>query len=421
MALGEAVDVADVATAILSRGFDVVGVRAGLLVRVVEGGLKLEVLGEAGTAPSEVEDDNAVRARDFGGEIVGGRQRIPFDAHLPLCDAARSGTAVWLREPEVRAHYPELASLFTRIGDRAMACMPLISRGAVLGALLMSFKEDRAFDNDERLFLTSIAHHCGLALDRAQLYDDAVLARDAAARATMMRDEFLSIVAHDLSNPLNTIRLSARIILGARPAAEPETTRKGAGMIEVAVDQMNLLLRDLGDVAAIDSGQLRIRKEESDLDALMATTAALLAPLCAEKDLSFSCSASPKLRLLCDPNRVQQLLGNLVGNAIKFTPRGGKVTIDAMPSGDEVRFSVADTGSGIPAEVSEHVFERYWRGRERDFTKGVGLGLFIAKGIVDAHGGKIWIESVLGRGTTFYFTLPLRCRDDDAMTRAPSR
>jgi signal transduction histidine kinase len=104
---------------------------------------------------------------------------------------------------------------------------------------------------------------------------------------------------------------------------------------------------------------------------------------------------------------VQQLLGNLVGNAIKFTPRGGKVTVDAVRSGAEVQFSVADTGPGIPAEVSEHVFERYWRGRERDYTKGVGLGLFISKGIVDAHGGRIWLESVLGRGTTFYFTLPL--------------
>lgn len=409
VALGEAVDLANVAAAILSGGLDAVGVRAGLLARVVEDGRRLEILGETGAAPDEVEDNEAVRARDFGGETVGGRQRIPVDAHLPLCDTVRSGAAIWLHDPaEVQAIYPALASLFARFGGHAMVCLPLISRGAVLGVLRLSFTEQQAFDDEERFFLTSIAHHCAMALDRAQLYEEAILARDAAAHATMMRDEFLSIVAHDLSNPLNTVRMSAINVLRARPGGEIEMARKAAGMIGVAVEQMNVLLRDLSDVAAIDSGQLRIRKEESDLDEVMTTTAALLSPLCAEKGISFSCDAkAPSLRLLCDPNRVQQLLGNLVGNAIKFTPRGGRVTVDAAPSGAEVRFSVADTGPGIPAEVSEHVFERYWRGRERDYTKGVGLGLFIAKGIVDAHGGRIWLESVLGRGTTFYFTLPL--------------
>ncbi len=130
------------------------------------------------------------------------------------------------------------------------------------------------------------------------------------------------------------------------------------------------------------------------------------APLCVEKGLSIAGTA-PALGIPCDRNRVGQVLGNLVANAIKFTPNGGAIAIEAVSLESEVRFSVTDTGPGIPEEARAHVFERYWRGEERDYTKGVGLGLFISKDIIASHGGKIWVESTVGRGSTFYFTLPL--------------
>ena len=155
---------------------------------------------------------------------------------------------------------------------------------------------------------------------------------------------------------------------------------------------MAVLLQDLGDVASIDAGQLRIRMQERSAETIVTDLVEAFTPLCAEKGVSLV-GRAPALRLTCDPNRAQQVLGNLVANALKFTPRGGTITIEAAPSGGEVRFSVTDTGSGISPEACEHVFERYWRGKERDLTKGVGLGLFIAKSIVDAHGGKIWVES----------------------------
>ena len=138
----------------------------------------------------------------------------------------------------------------------------------------------------------------------------------------------------------------------------------------------------------------------------MSSAVEALAPLAVEKELSLTGEA-PSVHLVCDPNRVEEVLGNLVANAIKLTPERGRITIGAERSGDDVRFSVADTGPGIPEDAREHIFERYWRGRERDLTKGVGLGLFIAKGIVDGHGGKIWVDSALGRGSTFYFTIPI--------------
>ncbi|MEI8259044.1 MAG: ATP-binding protein, partial [Deltaproteobacteria bacterium] len=128
--------------------------------------------------------------------------------------------------------------------------------------------------------------------------------------------------------------------------------------------------------------------------------------LCVEKELAISGSAHA-VRLSCDSNRVQQVLGNLVANAIKFTPKGGGITINASLSGSEILFRVADTGPGITEEARAHVFERYWRGKARDLSTGVGLGLFIAKGIVDAHGGRIWVEGAIGGGSVFCFTVPL--------------
>jgi signal transduction histidine kinase len=222
----------------------------------------------------------------------------------------------------------------------------------------------------------------------------------------MMRDEFLSIVAHDLANPMNAISLRATYMLGTAPAgAEGDPIRDSASKIQAGVQGMAVLLQDLDDVASIDSGQLRIRMQERSAETIVADLVDAFTPLCGETGVSLVGRAAA-LRLTCDPNRAKQALGNLVANALKFTPRGGTITIEAALSGDEVRFSVTDTGSGISPEACEHVFERYWRGKERDLTKGVGLGLYIAKSIVDAHGGKIWVDSTVGRGSTFSFTLP---------------
>ncbi|MGO8997420.1 MAG: sensor histidine kinase [Polyangiaceae bacterium] len=229
-----------------------------------------------------------------------------------------------------------------------------------------------------------------------------------------MRDEFLAIVGHDLGNPLNAIGLWARVLRNTTCTGTDgaEVSRMGSN-IEREVRRMSFLLRDLGDVASIDSGRVSIRRQEGDAHALVADIVEAYAPLCADKQLSIT-SRAPVLPVSCDPNRVQQVLGNLVANAIKFTPSGGAITIEATPAGEEVRFSVADTGPGIPAEAREHIFERYWRGEQRDLTKGVGLGLYIAKGIVQGHGGRIWVESTVGHGSTFIFTLPATRRPLDS-------
>ncbi len=402
-ALSGAMAPAEAADVILSTGLAATGALAGIVTRAIDQGQWLEVLGEVGEANTA-----AYASSHLPSDVADSRTRFSIDGRNPVSDAVRARSAVWLQNlGEIQAQYPEHVSFFEKAGYRAVIALPLISRGHLIGALRLSFAAELTLDAEERSFLNAFAQQCALALDRAQLYEDAIAARDLAQRATTMRDEFLSIVAHELGNPMNTIGIWAGLVLDV-PLAGPEgeKVKTGASVVQKAVHRMALLLHDLGDVASIDSGRLRIDKREVDAEAIVADVVEAYAPLCVEKGLSITGKA-PALQMPCDRNRVQQVLGNLVANAIKFTPRGGTVTIEAASSGDSVRFSVADTGMGISKEACEHVFERYWRGKERDYTKGVGLGLFIAKGIIDCHGGKIGVESAVGRGSTFSFTVPL--------------
>lgn len=346
-ALGAAIDVTAVAEVMVSAGLEAAQANAGGIYRIVENGHDLE---RVSSSYSPVPENVATGIHDvrFGGRIVGGRYRFSIDARAPICDVARSRTGLWMAEPsELGVLYPALAGVVSDSGWLSVAFLPLISRGEALGVLLLAFTEKRELDSEERAFLTSLADQCALALDRAELYEEAVASRDRAERATKMRDEFLAIVAHDLGNPLYVAGLWATLIRQAAGAgAEGETVRDGAEKIKASVTRMATLIRDLVDATAMEAGQLEIQKTECELETLVSETADALAPLCAEKKLAIRVTASAT-RLTCDPNRVQQVLGNLIGNAIKLTPEGGKITVEALTSQGEVRFTVADGGPGI--------------------------------------------------------------------------
>ncbi|HXN33770.1 MAG TPA: PAS domain-containing sensor histidine kinase [Polyangiaceae bacterium] len=231
-------------------------------------------------------------------------------------------------------------------------------------------------------------------------------AREEAERAARLRDEFLAMVAHDLRNPLNGINLRTSLLLRKSAVAADDELREQLEQIKSLVRRMNALIKDLLDMAAIDSGQLRIVRDGHEPARIVRGAVDAVAPLCGEKRLLIATSVpdgGPPV--FCDLDRVQQALGNLLSNAIKFSPEGGTIVVEAARLGREVRFSVADSGPGIADGAREHVFDRYWRGGERDVAGGVGLGLFITKGIVESHGGRIWVESDPGRGSTFFFTL----------------
>ena len=229
----------------------------------------------------------------------------------------------------------------------------------------------------------------------------------AERTARQAREELLAIVAHDLRTPLGVIALSSSAMQDAVPAGpEGAEARALAALAQRAAKQMGRLIRDLLDASSIEAGRLRFEFDEHAPAALLAEATTFLAPLAAQKGISVETRVAHGIALVrCDRDRIHQVLSNLIGNAIKFTPEAGRLTLSAVASGSELTFLVRDSGPGIPDEIIPHIFERHWTGRGRAGAD-TGLGLYIAKGIVEAHEGRIAVVSLPGGGTEFSFTLP---------------
>jgi PAS domain S-box-containing protein len=235
----------------------------------------------------------------------------------------------------------------------------------------------------------------------------AQLVRDLQS-AVAARDEVLAIVSHDLRNPVNAVKMLSSAILrpGAHGDLPPEVKEYASTMVRAA-QQMDALIQDLLDVTRIESGRLQILPQAVPLGALVTRTFETLAPLAGDEGVALRSTIPAGLPAVdVDAGRVMQVLSNLVGNAIKYTPEGGSVTLSASRERDVLRVSVADTGVGILAEELPRVFDRFWQSK-RTNRSGAGLGLTIARGIVRGHGGRIWMESTPGEGTRVYFTLPI--------------
>jgi light-regulated signal transduction histidine kinase (bacteriophytochrome) len=245
-------------------------------------------------------------------------------------------------------------------------------------------------------------------LRRAAVEVDLVRQLEREQRAVRARDDLVAVVSHDLKNPLGVIQMQAALLLRTAVASDQEPVRRlrgSAERIQRAVDRMNALISDLLDLAKIEAGRFEVQPQPERAEDIVDDVTTIMGPLAESKQIRLITELRSPSQVNVDRERVFQVLSNLVGNALKFTPEGGTITLKAEPAGREVLFSVADTGSGIPQEQLPHVFDRYWQA-PRASRKGTGLGLYIAKGIVEAHGGQLWVQSVPARGATFGFTLP---------------
>jgi signal transduction histidine kinase len=227
------------------------------------------------------------------------------------------------------------------------------------------------------------------------------------ARAIVARENFVAGVSHDLKNPLSVIQMSVVSMARTLPPVSRQQVEKHEQIVLRNVNRMNRLIGDLLDAAAIDAGQMSIEPGDESVRVLVTEAVDLLRPLASARNQELRLAAVEDLRVTCDRVRVLQVMSNLVGNAIKFSESGRIITLRAERDGRAARFSVEDHGTGIAPGQLRHVFERYWRAKPTD-GGGTGLGLFLARGIVEAHSGKLWVESKPGVGSTFYFTLPLR-------------
>jgi signal transduction histidine kinase len=242
---------------------------------------------------------------------------------------------------------------------------------------------------------------------QGELLDAERVARAAAEAQIKAREEVLAIVSHDLGNPMTAVAMNATQLARRAAAAGDAAGQHLAEAIVKSVGRMDRLVRSLLDASRIETGRLPLDRKAYTLAEIVGPVIDAFATTTAEKSQKFSCQLPDgPITVVCDRERIDQVLSNLLSNAAKFTPAGGGVTLAAILRPHQLTFAVSDTGPGIAPEDVPHIFDRYWQadGHER---KGLGLGLAIAQGVVQAHGGRIWVESEPGKGTTFLFTLPL--------------
>ena len=335
---------------------------------------------------------------------------IPFrgaNAH-PVVAALATGHSSQVELPDdaslqAMSDNQEHVQLLRSLRPRSVITVPLKARARMLGALCF-FRSDirKGARADDLELAEELARRAALALDNARLYAE-------STRAVRARDDVLAVVSHDLGNPLSAIRLSSSLLLRKPPAERAAAEdRKQLENIRASVDQMERLIRDLLDVKRIEAGLLSLEYESCAVNGLMRDVAESAQRWIEEKalllELNVDTVNSP---VRADPQRILQVFSNLVGNAARFAPAGSLIRLSSVRQDHDVVFSVSDSGPGIPAEHLPHLFDRFWQA-SRTGRHGIGLGLAIVKGIVEAHGGRVWAESVVGAGSTFFFTIPVK-------------
>ncbi len=324
-----------------------------------------------------------------------------------VIEQLRRGEPVFLPElgePELRAmaRSEDHLELLRSAGLRSSIVVPLRARGALYGGLTLGMTQpERRFDRVDLELAVDLGRRAELAVENARLFEE-------VQRAVRVREDVLAVVSHDLKGPLSVIQLaalSAARMLDKAGGGDP-AIRHQVDSIQRGVRRATVLLRDLLDMASIRAGRLAIRTSQEDAESVLAETVEAHEALAREKGISLSSGGTAGLSVECDRDRLLQVFANAITNAITFCRSGDRIDLAVAGDGRFATFTVADTGPGIAEDALPLVFEAYWSGA-RQAGHGTGLGLFISKGIVEAHGGRVWIESRVGQGTTLRFTVPI--------------
>ncbi|MBL8950225.1 MAG: hybrid sensor histidine kinase/response regulator, partial [Myxococcaceae bacterium] len=319
---------------------------------------------------------------------------VELSEPLLLTDAAPAALAMALPDG------PDRRQIVAECDARSLMMLPLAVAGRALGLMgLVMAESGRRYTAADLIFARDLAARVAMTLENKRLHREA----QAAVRA---RQDVLSTVSHELKTPLTGALLNADALIRTAPEGERRAGRSKIEHIRRSLQQMNYLVDDLLDLGSIDAGRLAIAKADFGVAALMTEATELLAPQAQHKNVAFEIDApDDTLWVHCDRHRLVQVLSNVLSNAVKFTPEGRHVKLQAVREGEQVRVTVADEGPGMSAAIMRHLFERFSQAKETA-RQGRGLGLFISKGIIEAHGGAIWVESDSKRGTRVHFTLP---------------
>jgi len=354
-------------------------------------------------ADDEKERTLAARVRRGALELgeVSPQARAMTSRESLLFSQLAMGDVAGIADPQGQAQERGGEELVPNLGITSMLVIPLVARGRTLGAVTMCAAESaRRYSGHDLRRAEELIQRAAMALDNAQLYEQ-------AQRATRARDNLLSIVSHDLKNYVTACLFSASALLEESKKDPRHTGQKQILVVQRSATKIDRLLNDLLQTARIEAGGLSLERQRVDPAVLIAEAVEALQPLATSKRQDLKSELPANLPAVsADAGRIQQVLTNLIGNAIKFTPAEGAITVGATCTGGEVVVTVADTGPGIAEEEVSHLFERFWQTKSTA-RLGTGLGLFIVKGIVEAHGGRVWFAGKSGPGSTFCFTLPL--------------
>ena len=423
-ALSGAVTKSEVANFVVEQGMRQAAADIATLYVLADSGETLELLAHRGLAP-EVLQRIALISKTQGNPRV--------------LETLATGVSVWAEtEREYTAIFPELASM-PATGRRAKAfwSVPLVVQGRPVGLLAMGFYQEQQFSVADRRFVETFAKLCGQALLRAALAIENARAaseleaarareqamRERAEQASITKDHFLATVSHELRTPLNVI-LGWAVVLRERDLS-PEVHR-ALTVIERNARAQARLIEDVLDLSRISSGKLSLMLSSVNVGEAVRAAALALRPAAEAKDITLSVEAvdeSALLTISADSDRLQQILWNLLTNALKFTPKAGSVAIVATRLGSEVQIRVTDSGEGIGEDVLPHIFEPF-RQADSSTTRrhgGLGLGLALVRQIASAHGGSVEATSAgIGRGATFLVRLPARAATEAVRPSRPS-
>ena len=347
-----------------------------------------------------------VLSRDASNEWVCDLFRqVPLDAHRPSLLSSiveNRGTVVMRIQPSDSSKYfgEEFLRALRAADVKSIMAVPLLANGELMGVIkLISSSGSRIYAATDVWLAEELAQIAALSIQNALLYRD-------AQRAIRTREDVIAIVSHDLGNPVASIDLLVHSFRRLK-RINADQVRDFAEQVQFSVDEMKVLIANLLDFARIESGTFSVAPSPNSLSEVVNPAIDRIRTQAEAKCQSLDVDLTLTLpQVAVDAYRIDQVISNLVGNAIKFTPREGSIRVSAHYQDQQIVVSVADTGPGIPEEDLARIFDRFWRA-EGVKEKGTGLGLAIAKGIVEAHGGTIWAESQLGHGSSFFFTLPL--------------
>jgi PAS domain S-box-containing protein len=290
------------------------------------------------------------------------------------------------------------------VGFQSAMIVPLVARGQTIGAIsFVAAESGHHFTQVDLSLAEQLAHHAALAIDNARLYQE-------AQQVARMRQEFLSIASHELKTPLTTVKVYTQLL--ERELHEPNPDPEGlSGLIadlQGQVSRMETMVSDFLDATRMQQNRLELRKEEVDLVALVRSLLARFEPSAAESGHRLVRAGDESIRGCWDASRLDQVITNLVSNALKFSPAGGEVRVEVRQQGSQALVSVTDQGIGISPEDQAAIFQPFMRGSGSRGISGTGLGLYIAAQIVERHGGRLALESEVGKGSRFTVALPLR-------------